>query len=90
MIITGFTTSFLTPALLCKAGLRIVRASLPSDAAGGLENDTGRFQFFVLQKRKASERAEAEEGGSSATTTSTAEERLAPLVCFAGGGCLGA
>ena len=49
-IITGFTTSFLTPAMIESAGLRVLRASLPAQAAGGLEHDVGRFQFFVLQK----------------------------------------
>ena len=47
---TGFTTSFLTPTLLVNAGLKVLHASLSSELADGLENDTGRFQFFVLQK----------------------------------------
>mmetsp|Transcript_34644 Transcript_34644/g.78319 ORF Transcript_34644/g.78319 Transcript_34644/m.78319 type:complete len:442 (-) Transcript_34644:156-1481(-) len=50
MVITGFTTSFLTPATLHRAGLTVLRGSLPSCLADGLETDCGLFHMWVLQK----------------------------------------
>ena len=61
---TGFTTSFLTPALVARAGLEVELACVESACAGGdvvedeercevhagrLETAFGRFHLFVLR-----------------------------------------
>ena len=50
-VVTGFTTSFLTPALLRAAGLAVdAAASVPSEWVAGLETGWGRFHMWVLRR----------------------------------------
>lgn len=56
ILITGFTQSFLHPALIEKSGLRVVQASVPSTETGELESGFGRFQMFVLLKSETPEK----------------------------------
>jgi len=57
LIITGFSTSFLSPALIHKAGLIVREASLPSSMTDGHETSAGRFQILLLQKPRKHESA---------------------------------
>ena len=50
IVITGYTQTFLTPQILDRIGFKIIRGSLPSREAGGLESGFGRFHMFVLEK----------------------------------------
>eukprot|EP00617_Octactis_speculum_P024387 CAMPEP_0185754954 /NCGR_PEP_ID=MMETSP1174-20130828/13517_1 /TAXON_ID=35687 /ORGANISM="Dictyocha speculum, Strain CCMP1381" /LENGTH=75 /DNA_ID=CAMNT_0028433351 /DNA_START=46 /DNA_END=269 /DNA_ORIENTATION=- len=50
MIITGFSTSFMSPQLIRNAGLQVLHASLPSHLADGHETSAGRFQILLLRK----------------------------------------
>ena len=57
LLATGFSTSFLHPNLIRRAGFEVVGGSLPSGThrgAGPIESPPthafGRFQFFVLRK----------------------------------------
>ena len=51
LVITGFTTTFITPMLLRRCGLVVRCASVPSvPDACGLETDLGLFQMWVLEK----------------------------------------
>ena len=50
IVITGYTQTFLTPQILDRIGFKIIRGSLPSREAGGLESGFGRFHMFVIEK----------------------------------------
>ena len=50
VVVTGFTTTWLTPRLLRDAGLRAVRGSMPVPvSAPSLETAFGRFHLWVLR-----------------------------------------
>jgi hypothetical protein len=55
MVITGYTTTFFTPAMLVSAGATVRAGSLPSDAAEGLCTDSGRFHMWILDVAAARE-----------------------------------
>jgi hypothetical protein len=50
LIVTGFTVSFLNPALIALCGLQVVEASIPGIEEVGMVTELGQFQFFVLRK----------------------------------------
>jgi len=51
MVITGWTQSFLHPAMIARAGLKVVRGSISSEETQGkLESAFSRFHLFVLEK----------------------------------------
>ena len=52
-VVTGFTQSYLNPALLARHGLEVVRGSVSTDAVGGLSSGFGRFHLLALRRRAA-------------------------------------
>lgn len=48
IVVAGFSRCHLTPHAIRRAGLRVLRASVPSSAADGLWDELGRYAFFVL------------------------------------------
>lgn len=48
VVVAGFSRCHLTPRAIRRAGLRVLRASVPSSAADGLWDELGRYAFFVL------------------------------------------
>ena len=57
LLVTGYSCSFLHPALLRRVGLRVISASLATEEAGGLESDVQRFQLWVLRREGEGEAA---------------------------------
>ena len=53
VIVTGFTQSYLNPALLERCGLEVRRGSVSTDAVGGLSSGFGRFHLLALRRRAA-------------------------------------
>jgi hypothetical protein len=52
-VVTGFTQSYLNPALLARHGLEVRRGSVSTDAVGGLSSGFGRFHLLALRRRTA-------------------------------------
>ena len=52
-VVTGFTQSYLNPALLARHGLEVRRGSVSTDAVGGLSSGFGRFHLLALRRRAA-------------------------------------
>jgi hypothetical protein len=50
-VVTGFTQSFIHPALLERHGLEVCRGSVSTDAVGGLSSGFGQFHLLALRKR---------------------------------------
>ena len=52
-VVTGFTQSYINPALLARHGLEVCRGSVSTDAVGGLSSGFGRFHLLALRRRTA-------------------------------------
>mmetsp|Transcript_20315 Transcript_20315/g.52896 ORF Transcript_20315/g.52896 Transcript_20315/m.52896 type:complete len:376 (-) Transcript_20315:21-1148(-) len=53
LVVTGFTQSYINPALLARHGLEVRRGSVSTDAVGGLSSGFGRFHLLALRRRAA-------------------------------------
>ena len=53
LVVTGFTQSYINPALLARHGLEVRRGSVSTDAVGGLSSGFGRFHLLALRRRTA-------------------------------------
>ena len=55
VVITGYTQTWLTPQILRRCGLRVLRGSIPCNESNGLESGFGRFHMFVLEREWVSD-----------------------------------
>jgi hypothetical protein len=84
IIITGFTQSFLHPRMIQACGLEVVRASVPSGEAGGLESGFGRFHMFVLRKKGRAIASSGERKGGEKSGIVTRSDALRQLMIGVG------
>ena len=49
-VVTGFTQSFLHPALISRHGFAVERGSVSTHDVGGLQSGFGRFHVLALRK----------------------------------------